>query len=279
MALTKAQVQAADKKKKAAAEQAAKAAAKKAASPPAPAAAAPAAPVMTGEINLQDLTYIVSATQAEPFYTFSPKEVTAPLLAHNPPLVKVKEDAVNEAGHIATMATDDGIAYVAAKSSPFGAAPPPAAASPFGAMPAASAPASVTGAPAAPAKREMVKPPEGGFKLVSDVPLPPVVRKFGAKAPLYPFASMEIGQSFFVPATIARPNPAKSLASTVASAMGRFSEADGTHVVIKDGVSQTVAKFKKTRQFALRQVDDGAVYGYPGVKGAAVFRVALNADA
>jgi len=44
------------------------------------------------------------------------------------------------------------------------------------------------------------------------------------KASLYPFAQMKIGQSFFIPATAERPNPAKALASTASSASKRFKD-------------------------------------------------------
>src|SRR5690606_13305268 len=39
---------------------------------------------------------------------------------------------------------------------------------------------------------------------------------------VYPFETMNVGQSFFIPATEAKPNPSKSMASTVSSANKRF---------------------------------------------------------
>lgn len=56
---------------------------------------------------------------------------------------------------------------------------------------------------------------EDGFTL-------PVVKRGGKKADIYPFDKIEVGQSFFVPATEAKPNPAKVLASTVSSATKRY---------------------------------------------------------
>jgi len=261
MALTKAQQAAAAKKAKAAAAK----------------SAAPANTEATNdggatEINLQHLTHIVTQTQSAAGFCYSPAEVNAPLLAAG--LVAVREDVTDESGHIATKATEAGIAYVASRGSPFGAAASTTAASGNG-----GGDASTTGNAnqptgdanvVAPASRVKAVAPEGGFKLVSGVPMPEVTRKFGAKPAIYPFADMEVGQSFFVAATEARPNPAKQMASTVNSATQRFTVEDGTHVV--DG--QTVAKWKKTRTFSLRNIDDGAPYGFPGVKGAAVFRTA-----
>lgn len=52
---------------------------------------------------------------------------------------------------------------------------------------------------------------------------------------VYPFETMGVGQSFFVPATEDKPNPAKSLASTISSANKRFSKegADGRKFTVK----------------------------------------------
>lgn len=52
---------------------------------------------------------------------------------------------------------------------------------------------------------------------------------------VYPFDTMNVGQSFFVPATDDKPNPAKSLASTISSANKRFSKegADGRKFTVK----------------------------------------------
>ncbi|MAQ09597.1 MAG: hypothetical protein CMQ11_07160 [Gammaproteobacteria bacterium] len=61
---------------------------------------------------------------------------------------------------------------------------------------------------------------------------------------VYPFETMNVGQSFFVPATEDKPNPAKSLASTISSANKRFSKegADG-------------------RKFTVKPVKSGVAYG------------------
>jgi len=59
------------------------------------------------------------------------------------------------------------------------------------------------------------------FVLEDGIELPPTIRG-GNKGNKYPFASMQPGQSFFIAATEAKPNPAKALASTVSSATKRY---------------------------------------------------------
>jgi hypothetical protein len=58
----------------------------------------------------------------------------------------------------------------------------------------------------------------------------PEIRRGGRKSESYPFAALNAfpaePHAFFVPATAAKPNPAKSLASTVASATKRYSKTD-----------------------------------------------------
>lgn len=120
--------------------------------------------------------------------------------------------------------------------------------------------------------------PASVFTLDVDVPLPSIKRGFGAKAgaPTYPFDNMQVGQSFFVPATPDRDDPAKSLASTVSAATRKYEVAvnnpDGTPKMISvqraqrdtngdivkgaDGkmvkVATTINEMKRTREFAIR---------------------------
>lgn len=102
------------------------------------------------------------------------------------------------------------------------------------------------------------------FKVVTGV-VRPTVKRGGGGGNVYPFDTMAAPvpgpngpqeASFFVPATTDKPNPAKSLASTVSSATKRY-------------VGQTPA-----RKFVVRSIADGAPWGeeYKGVKGAGVFR-------
>jgi len=110
-----------------------------------------------------------------------------------------------------------------------------------------------------------------GYAIVSDVEMPKSTRGAGAgRQASYPFDSMDKGQSFFVPATAAKPHPAKSLASTVTSANARYSEViEGTR---KNRKGVEVPNTRQTREFAVRAIEDGEKWGYPGTKGAAVWR-------
>lgn len=114
-------------------------------------------------------------------------------------------------------------------------------------------------------------PAKTGFTIAS-VALP-AAKRGGRQGETYPFDQLEIGQSFFVPATADRDNPAKSLASTVTSANERYSEVvAGEFRVNRKG--REVPVTKQLRTFSIRSVEDGAPWGHPGVKGAAIGRVA-----
>ena len=279
-AKTKAQLQAEAKKKAAAAKTPAKTVAK-------PVAKAEAAAPVAAGVNLQHLTHIVTMTNGPEGFCYSPAEVNAPLAAAG--LVEVKADVVDENGHAATRASVAGIAYVAAAAaSPFPVSAAPVAA-PVAFVPPmqpdlpAIAPAPAwtptatadVAAPAAPTTRSITKAPEGGFKIITGLTPPPLTRSFGARTGVYPFDSMPVGGSFFVIATEARPKPAKSLASTVNSAMAR-------HAVQSGVDAEGKPTFEKTRQVSLRAVqadtswEDGSVggapWGYPGAAGAMVTR-------
>lgn len=116
-----------------------------------------------------------------------------------------------------------------------------------------------------------VAPVRSSVVIAADVPMPASSGRGGRGGEIYPFASLEVGQSFFVPATEARPNPAKSLASTVSSAGNRYAEVvEGQTRVNRKG--EVVPLTRKMREFAVRPVDDGAAWGFPGVAGAGVWR-------
>lgn len=65
-------------------------------------------------------------------------------------------------------------------------------------------------------------PVASSFVLEDDAVIPPASTRGGVRPETYPFDSMNVGQSFFVAATEARPNPAKALTGTVASANKRY---------------------------------------------------------
>lgn len=112
------------------------------------------------------------------------------------------------------------------------------------------------------------------FSIVGDVAIPNVTRTRTANS-LYPFDDLEIGQSFFVPASEDKPNPAKSLASTVTSANDRYAhEVEGETEINRKG--ETVPKKAFDRRFIVRAVEDGAPWGFAGVAGAGVWRIDPN---
>lgn len=219
-------------------------------------------------VNVQHLTHIVTKTQTDGF-CYAPAEVYAPLVEAG--LVDVNLDAVDETtGHHAVRSTPAADTYLALNSTVAAASaqmemPEVASAvhAAFGAAPEVSAAH----------EEEPVAAPKAGvfdssaFKVVYDVPMPVVARNFGPKSSKYPWETLDrVGASFFVAATDKKPNPAKSLASTVNSAMARYTVQSG---VGADGVTPV---FEKQRQFALRRVDDGQAWGFPGVAGAGIFR-------
>lgn len=105
--------------------------------------------------------------------------------------------------------------------------------------------------------------------VIEDVAVdPPKSRKRGVSG-LYPFNELGVGQSFFVPATADKPEPWKTLASTVGSAIKRFAveydNEDGTSAMraIKRGpkAGQMVKATKNTRVFAISKDTKNGVNG------------------
>ncbi len=68
----------------------------------------------------------------------------------------------------------------------------------------------------------------------------------------YPFDALEVNKSFHIPATEKRPNPAKSLASTVSAATKKYAEDTGqTKQSVK---GNTLPVLKNTRVFTIKAV-------------------------
>jgi len=79
---------------------------------------------------------------------------------------------------------------------------------------------------------------------------------------VYPFEQLEIGQLFFVPATKERPDPAKSLASTVSTASKRFATIDGEREVKnKKGAARMVPNYVYQRKFSVATIKKDSVCG------------------
>lgn len=101
----------------------------------------------------------------------------------------------------------------------------------------------------------------------------------GGGAPIkYPFDQLQVGQSFFVPATAKLPNPLKTLGSTISSANIRYADKIGEKEVTRakrgeknklvlDANGQkimetkTVPEYKFNRKFSIRGVEAGKQYG------------------
>lgn len=107
------------------------------------------------------------------------------------------------------------------------------------------------------------------FQIEDNVSIPTGAASRGNS--LYPFDALAIGQSFFVSKTEEMPNPAKSLASTVAGANKRYAVETGEVRVNRKG--KEVPATRQERQFVVRAVKEG------DREGARVWRVAVTGAA
>lgn len=190
-----------------------------------------------GEVTLEN---IVSATlDATKGFLYTSAAVHTPLAEAG--LVEVNPAMANDAGELATRATQKGIDSVSKNDE--------------------NATSETQGKPA---KTEKVKTM---FQLEDNVALPSISGR-GRTGTAYPFEAMAVGQSFFVANSEDKPNAAKSLASTVSSATARYAvpSADGATKTNKKG--ETVPVMVETRKFVVRSVEEN------GVKGARVWRTA-----
>lgn len=133
-------------------------------------------------------------------------------------LVEINPDLVNEQGEVATRATQKGIQKMS--------------------------------------KVEPIPAISSAFAIEDGVPMPTFAAR-GRRSNMYPFDALNVGQSFFVPATVEKPNPAKSLASTVSSATARYAvPLEGQFKANKAG--EQVPVMAETRKFRVVAVDGGA---------------------
>jgi hypothetical protein len=113
------------------------------------------------------------------------------------------------------------------------------------------------------------------FEIESGIAMP-VTKRGGKRESAYPFNKLEVGQSFFIPASEKHPEPAKSLASTVSGAAKRYDVPDLDENGVQktknitnpktQAVRENVPAMKHTRTFKLVAAEKD------GVKGARVFR-------
>ena len=162
-------------------------------------------------------------------------------------LVEINPAMVNEAGEIATRATQAGIESLDS-----------------GAIVADNATSEANSAIAETGKTEKVKTM---FQIEDNFPVPAISGR-GRGGNVYPFDQLAVDQSFFVPNSESKPNAAKSLASTVSSATARYAvpAEDGSTKTNKKG--EVVPVMVQTRRFVIRRAEED------GVKGARVWRTA-----
>ena len=152
-------------------------------------------------------------------------------------LVEINPAMTNEAGEIATRATQKGIESLDTGNGN-----------------GDNAPTEATYETAVIGKTQKVKTM---FQIEDNVPVPAISRR-GRGGETYPFEQLAVGQSFFVANSEDKPNAAKSLASTVSSATARYAVAseDGATKTNKNG--ETVPVMVETRKFVVRSVEGGA---------------------
>ena len=119
------------------------------------------------------------------------------------------------------------------------------------------------------AKPEPVAKPS--FALETGVAVPAIAKGGAIRKSAYPFDLMEAGHSFFVAATEGKPDPARSLASTVSGATRKHAvekkhPETGETIMRKNRKGNMVAELETTKEFTIRGVEEN------GVKGARIWR-------
>lgn len=111
--------------------------------------------------------------------------------------------------------------------------------------------------------------PEGTTEIlvVEGVPIPASPRGRRAGSSQYPFATMEVGQSFFIAATEDKPDPFKAHGSIVSRANRHYSHEHETERTPKGNPVRV-----QDRNYVIRRIEDGAPWGFEGVAGAAIWR-------
>ena len=155
------------------------------------------------------LKFIVESTQSTAGFAFVPADDAEKLHKAEPHYIVLDKTVKNAEGQIKATATEAAIQAVASGATETVAA-------------SASAPTEAT-----------------TYEIVTLDKLPEIMRG-GAKTDAYPFRDLkpfpQPGNAFFVPATEAKPNPAKSLASTVASATKREAGKSGAVYTVRKAV-------------------------------------------
>jgi hypothetical protein len=220
---------------------------------------------------MKELPAIAAATAAGSF-VFTSKAIHLPLIAAGLVVVNETDVPVNDKGESATRATEAGAAKAAEL---------------------AAHPEELNTVVTEPAAKLVIT-------LNDNIAMPEVVASRGGgvgRESIYPFKTMNVNQSFFVPASEKMPKPWESLASAIANAEKKFAvvktvpevdgegkpvfEADGVTPKLitvtksvksrekgKEGQIKNVPEVTKTRTFKAFQVEEN------GVKGARIWRTA-----
>lgn len=206
---------------------------------------------------------VLADIQARGFVT---KDKGLPLLNANPPLIEVNVEVV-QGDEAQARLTDAGTKFLADN------------------QPKQAKEATAGTAAASP------------YAIIKNAVLPPSKRgnKGGGAPTQYPFETMEIGDTFFVPVSEKHPDPVKTLGSTVSSANMRYAEDTGEkrevnrakrgegNKAVKDAAGNKIMEkvmvpvYKYTRKFSIRGVVAGEKYGewVAPADGALIARVAL----
>jgi len=131
-------------------------------------------------------------------------------------------------------------------------------------------------------KNEAPAAASGGFALITNAVLPESKRGFGRAAGVskYPFAAMQVGNSFFVGnAEVEGGDALKKLTSTVSNMNNKYrtetgesetktrtKRGEGNKAVTDEAGNKvketvTVPKYRQDRKFSIRPVEGGKVYG------------------
>lgn len=171
-------------------------------------------PPMAAPVNVEALKLAAQARQTNSAY-FAPTDDMLGALALGYVETSANPEHMQN-GMQPYRATDSGLAHLASLQ-------PAAPAAPW-AVPAAGAPTLPVNTPAVETRHRApaYQPPNGAWKLDDAVAMPPkATRGRLAGQSVYPFHTMGVGQSFFIPETSDRKAPWKGMASTVNNANKR----------------------------------------------------------
>ena len=193
------------------------------------------------------LREIVAATQ-EGSFAYTSEGVHEKLTEYG--FVEINPEIKDETGDIATRATQAGIDYASEVLN-------------MGGLPlesenqteVKSEPVSIGERADALVKESIEKNPAKFAVLVEKgVPLPS--KGSGKRREKFPFAILEVNDSFLIKVTESKPEPWKFYASTVSNATRSFAVPDPSGEMVVSRKGQKVPKLVQTRKFVIREVEE-----------------------